>query len=125
MQKTIQHTDDDVTSVALLTCRAKDGSVTHGSHTASTAAGNHGIVSDNPLYRGTMSGMAPAARLAIYKVRWQHQTFGNAVQHLVLHYVACRCCAGEASANLQQHVLLQMKLRADLVSRQHCGCSNA
>jgi hypothetical protein len=50
--------------------RATDGgSVTHGSHTASTAAGNHGIRSDNPSYPGMMSGMAPAARLAIYKVR--------------------------------------------------------
>jgi hypothetical protein len=70
IQITTQPTDHPANAcVALLTGRAKDGSVTHGSHTASTAAGNHGIVSDNPLYRGTMSGMAPAARLAIYKVR--------------------------------------------------------
>ncbi|MFF0371806.1 S8 family serine peptidase [Micromonospora sp. NPDC005087] len=40
----------------------------HGTHTASTAAGNHGVpasVGDQSL--GTISGMAPAARLSIYK----------------------------------------------------------
>ncbi|GAA4909492.1 hypothetical protein GCM10023223_29490 [Stackebrandtia albiflava] len=40
----------------------------HGSHTASTAAGNYGV--DTGKY-GEISGMAPAARLAIYKVCWE------------------------------------------------------
>ena len=43
----------------------------HGTHTATTAAGNH----DTPVELdgsdfGTVSGMAPAARLAAYKVCW-------------------------------------------------------
>jgi subtilisin family serine protease len=43
----------------------------HGSHTASTAAGNSGvtaIVDGNNL--GAISGMAPRARIAAYKVCW-------------------------------------------------------
>ncbi|WP_415646692.1 S8 family peptidase [Stackebrandtia soli] len=40
----------------------------HGSHTASTAAGNYGV--DAGKF-GTLSGMAPAARLAVYKVCWE------------------------------------------------------
>ncbi len=44
----------------------------HGSHTASTAGGNQAAASINGLNVGTASGMAPAARLAIYKIGW-HQ----------------------------------------------------
>lgn len=43
----------------------------HGSHTASTAAGNYGVpveVGGNDL--GTISGMAPRARISAYKVCW-------------------------------------------------------
>ncbi|MEV0646902.1 S8 family peptidase [Phytomonospora sp. NPDC050363] len=43
----------------------------HGSHVGSTAAGNHGVdagVFGKPL--GKISGMAPAARLAFYKICW-------------------------------------------------------
>ncbi|MEO5708220.1 MAG: S8 family serine peptidase [Nocardioidaceae bacterium] len=43
----------------------------HGSHVASTAAGDHGVrveVDGQPF--GTTSGMAPAARLAVYKACW-------------------------------------------------------
>ncbi|KAF6265626.1 peptidase S8/S53 domain-containing protein [Scenedesmus sp. NREL 46B-D3] len=61
-----------------ISCRAKDGLVTHGSHTSSTAAGNYNVVSDNPSYPGTMSGMAPAARLAIYKASWGSDDGGYA-----------------------------------------------
>lgn len=44
----------------------------HGSHTASTAAGNiTKNVSTAGLKFGTISGMAPAAKLAIYKVCWE------------------------------------------------------
>ena len=40
----------------------------HGSHTASTAAGNHGVnATINGVAVGALSGMAPAARLSIYK----------------------------------------------------------
>jgi len=44
----------------------------HGSHTASTAAGNHGVsvnIDGNDL--GTASGMAPGAKVAMYKVCWE------------------------------------------------------
>jgi hypothetical protein len=51
----------------------------HGSHTASTAAGNNGVTAtifgDNV---GQISGMAPAARLAIYKVLWHNPVTGGA-----------------------------------------------
>jgi hypothetical protein len=47
------------------------GAAGHGSHTAGTAAGNFGvpaIVNGNSL--GNVSGMAPRARIAVYKVCW-------------------------------------------------------
>ena len=50
----------------------------HGSHTASTSAGNHGPAAViNGANYGAVSGMAPAARLAIYKIGW-HQPDGTA-----------------------------------------------
>ena len=50
----------------------------HGSHTASTAAGDHGADAViNGVSVGSASGMAPAARLAIYKIGW-HQPDGTA-----------------------------------------------
>lgn len=49
----------------------RDGSG-HGSHTASTAAGNVvKNVSIDGKNMGTASGMAPAARIAVYKVCWE------------------------------------------------------
>ncbi len=42
----------------------------HGSHTASTAAGNDVTARLNGTSVGRISGMAPRARLAIYKVCW-------------------------------------------------------
>ena len=44
----------------------------HGSHTASIAVGNHGVravVDDRDF--GRISGVAPAAKIAAYKVLWQ------------------------------------------------------
>ena len=44
----------------------------HGSHTASIAAGNHGVravVDDRDF--GRLSGVAPAAKIASYKVLWE------------------------------------------------------
>ncbi|WP_409484588.1 S8 family peptidase [Arsenicicoccus dermatophilus] len=43
----------------------------HGTHTAGTAAGNYGVdavVNGQPV--GKISGMAPAARIAVYKALW-------------------------------------------------------
>lgn len=43
----------------------------HGSHTASTAAGNQGVTATLAgVEVGTVSGMAPRARIAAYKVCW-------------------------------------------------------
>ncbi|MBW8739357.1 MAG: S8 family serine peptidase [Streptomyces turgidiscabies] len=44
----------------------------HGTHTATTAAGEYNVaatVADTPI-SGRMSGLAPAARIAVYKVCW-------------------------------------------------------
>jgi hypothetical protein len=45
----------------LLLCRDVDS---HGTHVAATAAGNYGV----RLRNGVLSGMAPRARIAAYKV---------------------------------------------------------
>jgi subtilisin family serine protease len=50
----------------------------HGSHTASTAAGDNGVeatVEGNDM--GAISGVAPAAKLAIYKVCWTGLDVGS------------------------------------------------
>lgn len=48
--------------------RAADG---HGVHTASTAVGNHRVrARANGVNLGTISGMAPGAKLAVYKACW-------------------------------------------------------
>lgn len=41
----------------------------HGTHTAATAAGNYGAVSPFTPPGALLSGMAPRARIAVYKVR--------------------------------------------------------
>jgi hypothetical protein len=47
----------------------------HGSHTASTAGGNHGVpASINGAPVGEISGMAPQARIAAYKALWTTTT---------------------------------------------------
>jgi subtilisin family serine protease len=46
----------------------------HGSHTASTAGGNNGVQVTGPAaVFGTISGMAPHARIAAYKALWSTQ----------------------------------------------------
>lgn len=47
------------------------GAAGHGSHTAATAAGNYGVdaIVDG-VNLGKLSGMAPRARIAVYKVCW-------------------------------------------------------
>ncbi len=43
----------------------------HGTHTASTAGGNYGVAPTGPAsVFGTISGMAPHARIAMYKALW-------------------------------------------------------
>jgi subtilisin family serine protease len=46
----------------------------HGTHTASTAGGNNGVVATGPAaVFGSISGMAPRARVAAYKALWSTQ----------------------------------------------------
>ena len=58
----------NVAGVDYISPRDGDG---HGSHTASTAAGDHGtqVKIDGKLI-GSGSGMAPGAKIAVYKVCW-------------------------------------------------------
>jgi subtilisin family serine protease len=54
-----------------ISARDKDG---HGTHTASTAAGNHGVEATIfGIDRGEVSGMAPRARIAVYKALWNDE----------------------------------------------------
>ncbi|HYR00942.1 MAG TPA: S8 family peptidase, partial [Casimicrobiaceae bacterium] len=50
----------------------------HGTHTASTAGGNHGVPATGAAsIFGSISGMAPRARIAAYKVCWADQPTGG------------------------------------------------
>ncbi len=50
----------------------------HGTHTASTIAGNNGVPATGAAaVFGTISGIAPRARIAAYKVCWQTPTGGS------------------------------------------------
>lgn len=56
------------------TVSPRDGSG-HGSHTASTAAGNHGVKATvGGRDFGEISGVAPAAKIAVYKACWSGPT---------------------------------------------------
>lgn len=56
----------------------QEGSGGHGSHTLSTAGGNAGVPAViNGIDLGLLSGIAPRARLAMYKVCWTGTTATN------------------------------------------------
>jgi hypothetical protein len=51
----------------------------HGSHTSATAAGNYKVAADGPAtVFGRVSGMAPGARIAMYKALWSTQDSSTA-----------------------------------------------
>ena len=51
----------------------------HGTHTASTAGGNHGVpTTGDAVVFGPTSGMAPRARIAAYKALWSTQDASTA-----------------------------------------------
>jgi subtilisin family serine protease len=55
-------------------CSARDYNG-HGTHTASTAGGNHGVPVSGPAAAfGTINGIAPRARIAAYKSLWSTET---------------------------------------------------
>ncbi len=67
-------TANGATVASLEYASPRDGSG-HGSHTASTAAGNSGVdASVDGTPTGVISGMAPRARIAAYKVCWEAST---------------------------------------------------
>ena len=63
--------EPDRSPAEVMSARDIDG---HGSHTASTAAGNNDVpVTINGTPFGNASGMAPGAKLAIYKACWENR----------------------------------------------------
>lgn len=51
----------------------------HGTHTSSTAGGNHGVPATGPMsVLGAITGMAPRARIASYKALWSTQDASTA-----------------------------------------------
>lgn len=55
--------------ITFQSARDDDG---HGSHTASTAGGNSGVAAEiDGEFQGIVSGIAPRARISVYKVCWE------------------------------------------------------
>ncbi len=60
---------DNLLDSEFLSARDSNG---HGTHTATTAAGNYGVDAYiNGEFQGVVSGVAPRARIAAYKVCWE------------------------------------------------------
>lgn len=70
----------------------------HGTHTASTAAGNRAPARVNGIDMGIVSGMAPRARIAAYKVCWSYNDDSDPTG------AASGCWAGDSVAAVEQAV---------------------
>ncbi|MDQ2989617.1 MAG: S8 family serine peptidase, partial [Pseudomonadota bacterium] len=72
----------------------------HGTHTSSTAGGNNGVdVTVSGISLGAVSGMAPRARLAMYKVCW---SYNDAVDP---SGAKNSCFTGDSVAAIEQAVI--------------------
>jgi subtilisin family serine protease len=63
-----QNRDTNPATREFLSCRDSDS---HGTHTATTAAGNFGVPAAVGAVDATVSGMAPRARISVYKTCWR------------------------------------------------------
>ena len=85
---------DDLDPQSHLSPRDDDG---HGTHTASTAAGNYGVdpvIDGNDLGVDVISGISPRSYVAAYKVCWE----GNGVT------AASGCSSADSTAAIDQAV---------------------
>ncbi|MFA9215659.1 MAG: S8 family serine peptidase [Sphingomonadaceae bacterium] len=72
----------------------------HGTHTSSTAAGNRGVASNvDGVPMGNISGMAPRARVAVYKVCWSYEDAREATG------ARASCFTGDSVAAIEQAVI--------------------
>ncbi|HEY1151307.1 MAG TPA: S8 family peptidase [Pseudoduganella sp.] len=79
---------------------ANTGAGGHGSHTSTTAAGNHGVVANvGGAYVGSVSGMAPRARVAAYKVCWSFLGPNSPPQGTI------SCWTGDSVSAIEQAVI--------------------
>ncbi|MYM68380.1 S8 family serine peptidase [Pseudoduganella sp. FT55W] len=70
----------------------------HGSHTSSTAAGNLAPARMAGLDMGTVTGVAPRARVAMYKVCWSYTKAGTA------NGAGAGCWASDSVAGIEQAI---------------------
>ena len=72
----------------------------HGTHTSSTAAGNRGVAANvDGVPMGNISGMAPRARVAVYKVCWSSQDDSDATG------ANSSCYTGDSVAAIEKAVI--------------------
>lgn len=72
----------------------------HGTHTSTTAAGNNGVAATvNGVPMGGTSGMAPRARIAMYKVCWSYQDDTDATG------ATASCFTGDSVAAVEKAVV--------------------
>jgi len=92
----------------------------HGTHTSSTAGGNHGVQTTGPAaVFGAISGMAPHARVAMYKALWSTQdgsTASGFTSDLVAAILAHRSSGSEANTVVENYQDLSENQKRDLLN---------